>query len=176
MTSKLDPKYDREQFTMKPVEKQYFELWDLIHRTRHALFTARTKELSQFGVLPRQVAALHIIKSINGPATPAEISRRMFRRPHSISGLLNRMEKEGLIRKAKDMSRKNMVRVTLTEKGEKLYDLSTKRELMHRVFSNLSDEQCKQLMSSLKIILNKAYEEPGVVRELHPYSTEELAN
>ena len=148
-------------------DDQDFNLMLLLNKARHALFAARRRELSKFGVLPRQVAALHIIQSLDKPATPAEISRRLFRKPHSVSGLLNRMEKQGLIKKTKDLDRKNLVRVSIPDKGKEAYDLSTRRELMHRVFSVLSDKQREQLRTHLDALLAKVSEEPGIGHDYH---------
>lgn len=38
-----------------------------------------------------------------------------------MSGLLDRMEKQGLVRKVNDLERKNPIRVAVTEKGEEAY-------------------------------------------------------
>ena len=106
---------------------QDYRLWVLLHQTRDAVHIARKKELGRFEISTIQAAALFIIQAIGEQATPAEISRWLFRKPHSVSGLLNRMEKEGLVKKTKDLDKKNLVRVTLTEKGRQAYNHSLKR-------------------------------------------------
>ena len=104
------------------------------------MYKARTRELFQYGITPAEAAVLVIVQAIGEKATPAEISRWLFREPHSISGLLARMEKQGLVRKVKDLDRKNLVRVVITEKGQQAYQQSTKRESIHRIMSSLSEE------------------------------------
>ena len=144
-----------------PINPDY-QLWMLIAQMREAGYKARKKELHPFGLLPRQAAALgaiQAINAINGWATPAQISRRLFREPHSITELLNRMERVGLIRKTKDLDKKNLVRVSLTEKGQQALDLSMKRGSIYRIMSSLSEEQRQQLTSCLRILLDKALEE-----------------
>jgi len=48
------------------------------------------------------------------------------------------MARRGLVKKVKDLDRKNLVRVVMTEKGKKTYELSTKRGPIHRIMSTLN--------------------------------------
>lgn len=141
---------------------QDYKLWVLLGQAEHAVFKAREKELSHCSITTVQAAVLFIIQAIGNEATPAEISRWLFRESHSVSGLLSRMEKEGLVRKVKDLDRKNLVRVTLTEKGQQAYHRSTKRRSIREIMSCLSEEEHQQLTSCLERLRNKALKELGV--------------
>jgi DNA-binding MarR family transcriptional regulator len=44
------------------------------------------------------------------------------REPHTITKLLHRMEKVGLVTKTNDLEKKNMVGVSITEKGQQAYE------------------------------------------------------
>jgi DNA-binding MarR family transcriptional regulator len=117
-----------------------FELWVLLHQTRDAIFKAREKELARFGTSTMVAGALFIINSIRDPATPAEVSRWIFREPHTVTALLKRMEQDGLITRTKDLPRANMVRISLTEKGKLLLALVQKRESTHQIFNALTPQ------------------------------------
>jgi len=95
-------------------------------------------------------AVLFFVKNAKAPATPAEISRWLFREPNTVSQLLTRMEKQGLIRKAKDLERKNLVRITLTEKGEEAYQGQTEMRVISKILSSLSPKERDKLGSYLK--------------------------
>src|SRR4030042_5989847 len=110
---------------------QDYNLWVLLRQTRDAMVKARGRELEKYGISSIQAAVLFTIQAIGAEATPAEISRRLVREPHSVSGLLNRMEKQGLITRVKDLPKRNMVRVVMTNKGREAYEQSTKRLSMH---------------------------------------------
>ena len=69
------------------------------------------------------------------------------------------MEKQGLVRKVKDLDRKNLVRVVLTEKGREAYYHSTKRESIHQIMSFLSEEERQQLRHCLQTLRDKAREQ-----------------
>ena len=138
-----------------------YEIWVLLNQVRDVMFSAREKESQQFGISAMQAGVLFVVRSIGDKATPAEISRWLFRKPHSVSCILSRMEKEGLIRKSKDLERKNLVRIALTDRGEEAYRKSLARESIHRIFSKLTQEECQNLASLLKALRNSALREVG---------------
>ena len=144
-----------------PVDPDY-GLWVLLGQVCDATRRARDNELREFGISAIQAAVLFIVQAVKGPATPAEISRWLFREPHTVSGLLERMEKQGLVKKVKDLERKNMVRVVITEKGEEAYQRSKKLESIRAILSSLSAEQRDDFKSYLEILRNKALGELGV--------------
>jgi DNA-binding MarR family transcriptional regulator len=143
---------------ISPMDEDY-NLWVLLHQTTDAVLRARQKELDQFGISVIEVGVLVVIQTIGEKATPSEISRRIFREPHSVSALLNRMEKKGLVKKTQDLDRKNLVRVSITEKGRQAYDKSTRRKSIYRVISSLSEEERQQLRSFLEKLRTKAFKE-----------------
>ena len=115
--------------------------------------------MHQYNISASRGAVLFAIQAIGEEATPAEIARWLFREPHSISELLSRMERDGLVRRVKDLCRKNLVRIVLTEKGREVYHKSTKRELVCEIMSSLSEEERQQLRSCLQKLRDKALKE-----------------
>jgi DNA-binding MarR family transcriptional regulator len=71
------------------------------------------------------------------------------------------MEKKGLVKKVRDMDRKNMIRVAITEKGQQAYDQSTQRTTIHNIMSALSEAERQQLMSYLQRLGDRALKELG---------------
>lgn len=138
------------------------DLWKLLAQTRDAIFKARRKELHRYGITATQGAALFAIQAVGDKATPAEISRWLFREPNSISELLGRMEKQGLVRKTKNLDRKNLVRVELTEKGYQAYHRAIRQESIHKIMSSLSAEQRQILTSCLRTLRDEALGELGI--------------
>jgi len=55
--------------------------------------------------------------------------------------------------------RKNLVRVSITEKGQQAYDKSTRRKPIYKIISSLSEEERQQLRSCLEKLRNKAFKE-----------------
>jgi DNA-binding MarR family transcriptional regulator len=150
----------------------YFQLWGILHQTAWALARNRQNELNDVGATAMQAAVMVIVKTVKGPITPAEISRWLFREPQSVSSLLNQMERKGLLRKAKDLERKNMVRVELTEKGEEVYRRSLeKTETLREIMSCLTEEERSYLERCLLKLRAQALKTLGAKYRFAPPTT-----
>ncbi len=143
------------------VDRDY-NLWVLLHQVSDIIFNSREEELRQYGLPATQAEVLFVIKAIGDKATPAQISRMIFRRPHSVSGILDRMAKAGLVKRTKDLHRKNWVRVTLTEKGQQAYKQALKRKSVQKILSSLSEAERQKLKSLLETLRNKGLKELGM--------------
>ena len=141
-----------------------YELSRLILQMNRAMYRARAKELFQYGITPEEVALLFVVQAVGYRATPTRISRLLVREPHSVSSLLTRMQKRGLVSKVKDLERKNLVRVVITEKGRQAYYHSMERKSIRRILSVLSEEERRQLRVYMKKLRDKAFEELGIAR------------
>lgn len=141
---------------------QDYELWLLLAQVKHVVSQLRGRELRKLGITPEQARVLYIVKAAGGMPTPAVISRWMLRRPHTVSALVNRMEKKGLVRKTRDSDRKNLVKVSLTRRGQQAYEQSAKRESIRKIMSPLSQEERQQLKSHLQKLRRYAFKEFGI--------------
>jgi MarR family transcriptional regulator, organic hydroperoxide resistance regulator len=146
------------------------DLWLLLTHARYAIFRAREKELMRYGVSPEQMGLLFVVQALGNKATPAALSRHIIRQPHTVSALVDRMARRGLVKKVKDLDRKNLVRVVMTEKGQKTYELSTKRGPIHRIMNTLTEEEKQEFRGYLEKLLTKARKEIGLDREEFPLS------
>jgi len=146
------------------------DLWLLLTHTRYAVFRAREKELQRYGVSPEQVSVLFVVQALGNKATPAAIARHIIRQPHTVSALVDRMSRRGLVKKVKDLDRKNLVRVVMTEKGKKTYEISTKRGPIHRILSTLNEDEKKLFRSYLERVMAKARKEIGLDQDDLPPS------
>jgi DNA-binding MarR family transcriptional regulator len=152
-----------------PSVDEDYKLWVLLNQATDAALRARQKELDRYGISVAQATVFFVIQAIGEKATPAEITRWLLRESHTVTELLNRMEKEGLVTKTKDLERKNMVRVSITEKGRQAYEQSTKRKSIHKVMSSLSQEERQQLRSYLERLRNKALGDLTAERTKPPF-------
>jgi DNA-binding MarR family transcriptional regulator len=139
--------------------------WERMFRTSGALYRLREMELDRVGLSLSQAAVLYFLKTSPEPLTPMKISRLIHRLPHTTSVLLIRMESRGLISRNRDMHRKNLVRVSLTKKGE----AAVQRQLSERTAMNitacLSREEVAMLNTVLRQIHDAAVE---LMRQMKP--------
>lgn len=148
------------------------DMWLLLTHTRYAVFRAREKELQRYGISPEHASLLFTVKAMDNKATPAALARYLLRQPHSISALVDRMVKKGMVKKVKDLDRKNLVRVVITEKGQQTYEITTKRGPIHRIMSSLNADEKKDFARYLEKIYAQARKEIGLDIDSLPLSEE----
>jgi DNA-binding MarR family transcriptional regulator len=148
----------------KIVDKEY-DLWILLSRVYHLIAMLRKLELSKYNILPVQSYILFIIKALGNENTPSNISEYVYQQRSSISDILNRMVKQGLIKKTNKARGNKRVIVTLTAKGEKALKLSKNREYLHKVMSSLTEEEKQQLESAMEILRDAAINELAITQK-----------
>ncbi len=116
------------------------------------LVKVRERELLRQKLSATAASILFLVNSMGNEVTPAKISRMMLREPHTIGGVLSRMEKSGLINRTKNLERKNRIRITLTEKGEKALKKAMKLQGISNLLYKLTDTQREQIQTALKAI------------------------
>ena len=149
-----------------PLFDENYNLWVMFLQTRDVAWAARTKDLAKYNLAATEAAVLNFVqlieRTVDRQATIAEISRWLFRKPNSMSELLSRMEKKGLVRKIHDLDRKNLVRVEMTEKGRQAYMYAARLTSIHRIMSSLSEDEHHRLSLLLGKLCEKASEELGI--------------
>jgi DNA-binding MarR family transcriptional regulator len=130
-----------------------FELWVLLDQTRFAIFRAREMELAHFGLTLTQAVVLHTLQNRGGTATIIEIAKFTMKQHHSISTLINRMVRQGLVKKSKGPD--NKIQVAITPKGQETYAKATQSSI-EMIFSALSREEKQKFGVYLKQVRSKA--------------------
>ena len=120
---------------------------------------SRVIELQKHNLSARQASVLMVLEELDRKATPAEVSKWTFREPHSVSDFLKRMERDGLIKKVKDLDKKNMIRIEITDRGREAVHNARKIESIHDIMAVLSEEEHQQLMAITQKLWDKALEE-----------------
>jgi DNA-binding MarR family transcriptional regulator len=156
---------DKPTVNEKIILDDYYRLWLLLTQTRAAIFKLRHKKVGQY-LHPNQAAALVSVWAMDGRVTPAALARRLFLEPHTVSELIIRMEKKGLVTKRRDKENATVVRISITDKGREVCQQVMGQELIQTVMSKLSDEQRAQLNTSLEILFNEAIKELGQEGEI----------
>ena len=134
-------------------------LFFMLLRVNDIVLDVRKKELSKQGLLIMHTAVIFVVKRLGDQATPGNIAKILYRKPHSISVLLDRMEKKGLVKKSKASDVGNRIIASLTPQGEKAFELARKRESIKSIFSVLTQTQRKQMHAVFKKLWKRAAKE-----------------
>ena len=156
---------------MKKQTDSYFALWELFNVSFRATAKIRQRELGEHGITLPQSAVIRVALRLGEKATPTEIARQLFLETNSISEQLRRMETDGLIRKVKDLDKKNLIRIEVSQKGYDLYRKTRKRKYIDNVMSVLTEEERTELWSILAKLRGRAVKKLGLKdMELYPPS------
>jgi DNA-binding MarR family transcriptional regulator len=142
--------------------------WALLRQTWSVMDKAAETRLAKVGLTPEKVAVLWICRDYPGLLTTAEISRFLSRQSQSVTGLLNRMEEEGLVARTPKRKGRPFTEVKMTEKGQKAAQIGIAiiRVLVSETTPVLSTEDQQQLHKYLKMLRQQMVE--GLHLELTP--------
>jgi len=139
----------------------FFVLWILVAQAKDAVSKARHRDLARLNINKERRAILWSIQNDGGKSTPVKIARQLFRELNSVSEMLKRMEKEGLVTRSERAGKSSIV-VKLTKKGEEVYNQSRHNEVDKRIFSVLPKKRRERLALDLWAIRNQALHELGI--------------
>ena len=146
-----------------------YTLVEQITQVADILVKVRERELLPQNLSATEASILFLVDAMGEGVTPARITRMLLREPHSISGILMRMEKQGLVKRTKDMDRKNYIRITLTAKGEKALEKAMRLEGTTHVLSKLTAAQQKELKATLTALKEAGVKELRLSRKALPW-------
>jgi len=133
-----------------PFSDQDYNLFLLMHLALNAVSKARHYQVTGMGITHTEFLLLYTVSALGGSATPAEISRWMMRKPPTTSGLLNRMERNGLIKRRGHTKNRKLRKVVITRKGKEAYERAAQNDVMHTIMACLSEAEFKRLWALLE--------------------------
>ncbi len=140
-------------------------VWLLCHQCHNLV--SRCEEVMSHGkeITPEQHSVLMVMKYADDPVRPTDVARWLDRRKHSISLIVERMEKSGLVKRIRDLPDRRSVRLTMTKKGEEILDQATVRgwKLICEILSDFSEDELQTLARLMDRVREKAfnYLQPG---------------
>jgi DNA-binding MarR family transcriptional regulator len=140
---------------------EFFMLWALIAQTKDAILRARELEYARYGISNERRAILAIIQNNGGRSTPVDIARDLFRELHSVTEMLARMEKDGLVLRHKGTGR-SKVEVSLTDQGMDVFRQSLHNETDKKIFTALTKKQRERLTQYLWRLRSRTMEHLGI--------------
>jgi DNA-binding MarR family transcriptional regulator len=128
-------------------------LWLLLPRVGDALNLCQDLVFSKYGITTEQWRVLACIKS-RGPLRPVEIASLLERARNSMSMLVDRMVKAGLVKRTRDRKDRRAVFVSMTDKGKEAVEPAVPAgwEFINRLLSPLSHDDQLALADMLETI------------------------
>jgi len=134
-------------------------LWLLLHRVEDLLSLCEDSIYHEYGITAEQWRVLARLKYYGGPMKPTELAGTMIRSSNSVSMLVDRMVKAGLVKRTRDRKDRRVVWVSLTGKGEKAVEPATPEgwKLIQKILSPLSPQDREVLAEMLEAVHCEAF-------------------
>jgi DNA-binding MarR family transcriptional regulator len=139
------------KFKLDSYTRNLFVIFD---QTRDTIIRAVELELKQSKTNFAQTRVLYVLTQKKNGMTQGNLSKWLLRNLNTVSTLITKMEKEGLVKKTKNKE-DGRVYVTLTQKGYEEWDEVSDRAIF-LTFSVLSEKEKKQLQVLLKKLRTEA--------------------
>ena len=161
-------------------EGQSLEAFMLLHRTRDLLFRCQDRTAAKFGLTAEQYSVLLAMKYLDDPVRATDIGRWMERKVNSVSMIVDRMVRAGLVDRMRDLPDRRAVRVVFTSKGKRALELATPEvwRLIEEIFSSLPREEKRNLIKLLVTLRDRALKHlnPGTdVRAIATYGADDAS-
>ena len=129
-------------------------LWFMIHRTHEMLKMCEDRVFREYKLTTEQYVVLVTIKYLDGPVRPSDVARWLERSPNSISMMVDRMVKAGLLRRVRDRKDRRVVWLTITSKGETALKPAVLAgwEFIQKILSQVSYDDRHTLMRLLDTV------------------------
>jgi MarR family 2-MHQ and catechol resistance regulon transcriptional repressor len=139
-------------------DKLVLRSWSLIHRVRDVLMRCEDERYGKYGLTSEQYGVLVTIKYIGESARITDIARWSARSSNSVSMIVDRMVKAGLVKRARDRRDRRVVFVSLTSKAQQSLGPATADglEFIQKVASPLSDKDVSTLVRLLDTVRQQA--------------------
>ena len=128
------------------------ELWRSVTDAWKKLYRASERNLSGLGLSIPELRVLKLLHK-STPVTMAGLSKELMLTQAAMTGLVDRLEEEGLADRVRSKEDRRIVRIALTTKGERVFREAEKihRQFVEKVLESVEDEEILELSS----VLNK---------------------
>jgi len=160
-------------------EDPYKGAWILLRQVHNLVLQCEERVFSGHELTTERHAVLMAIKHIDAPVRVTEVAKWLDRSTNSVSMIIDRMVKAGLVRRVRDRKDRRAVSLTITNETEKIFALATVAGwgLIQEILSSLSDEDRLTLIRLLETLRDKAYNYLGsgeVVEEVKRNKAENM--
>jgi DNA-binding MarR family transcriptional regulator len=129
-------------------------LWFLLHRDYALLRGCEDQIYGEKGLTMEQYATLVAMKYLGRSVRPTDVARWIGRSPNSVSMMIDRMVKAGLVRRERSRTDRRVVRLIMSSKAENALKPATQAgwEFIQKIMSPLSDEDRHTLARLLETL------------------------
>jgi DNA-binding MarR family transcriptional regulator len=126
--------------------------------------------LQRHDLSPSQFHLLGALKSGGGVLSTGDIARIMLRASQTVTGLVDRLEAQGLVERELDRHDRRKANVRITRAGERRLTLAlpTANDLAESIVAPLTDEELRDFEAKMRKLLANAWQKLAAGQEQAP--------
>jgi DNA-binding MarR family transcriptional regulator len=134
--------------------------WLLIHQCHNLMDRSENIVFNKLGLTTRKHSVLLAIDNLPDPVTVTAVASWLDRNSNGVSMLVDRMVKDGLIKRVRDMPDRRSVRLLMTRKGEKMVVESRRLtwQLFQTLFFEITGEELQNMGDLLERVRGRAFD------------------
>jgi len=137
--------------------ERYVEEVEFLLRKVSIVILKRGREiLKDFDITPPQFNALLVLisESKDRSLTMGELCDRLYLASSTVTDLVDRMEKNGLVEREKDSRDRRVIRLKVKERGHQVLAevMKARKRYLAEVLLNIPEEDRKHLVQSLRVL------------------------
>jgi len=159
-------------------EKLVLRLWFLTHRTRDVLMTCEDQVFGEYGLTSEQYSVLVTLKYLQEPVRVTDLARWLERSTNSVSMIVDRMVKAGLLTRKRDRGDRRVVNVSIASKGENALKPATRAgwNFIQEVLSPLSEEDMRAFVKLHETVKYRSLQYLNPRLDIEEMRRNEIAN
>jgi MarR family transcriptional regulator, organic hydroperoxide resistance regulator len=133
--------------------------WLLLHQTYNLILKAEEIVFNQLGISPQYNGVLMVMKYTHGPITVSVVANWLDRNSNTISMLLDRMQRDGLIERVRSARDRREIHLVLTSKGKEIIEKATALgwRLIQDILGDIPEGDLRTLISQLELIRGRTF-------------------
>jgi DNA-binding MarR family transcriptional regulator len=136
------------------------QAWLALHQAEISIVKCEEETFANLSITPQQYYILAVIKFNQGNIKLSDIANWLDRSPNSITLIVDRMEKSGLVKRKKDSIDRRTLRLSITSKGDTIYQKAIQPafKLTDEIMSCLSSDELQTFISLIAKVRDRTYE------------------
>lgn len=148
-------------------------LWSRLHHTADLITKCEEAEYTgKAGISHQHFVILLMMEALTSPIREIDLARQLERSTNTMSATLDCMERNGLIKKVRDVADRRAIHIISTARGRTRLKNATVigRAMIERLLASLSQEEIYLLTNALGKVTHNMYRELGryKVRKVMP--------
>jgi DNA-binding MarR family transcriptional regulator len=167
--------------TDKPHNESVFKLWLLWSEIFHLHMKLAEKVCSDSGISYPQFQILFLLKYSTHPMRIVDLANYIYQNANSVSMIVNRMVKQGLVRRIRSSRDRRIVIVKLTNHGTNLVEKTIPPfwQILNEEVSVFSDSEILRILVTLEKFNKHLFNEMTkgtYIKELEPIDVRKIAD